>query len=534
MLKTLIKKQFREIFRNYYVNSKTGKSRSQKGVTGMIIGYAVIMGFLAVMFAFFDFSMGLSLMKAGRVWLYFSLNAIGAVAFGTLGSVFSTYSSLYIAKDNEQLLSLPIPPQTILLSRLTAVYAMSALYSGVIWLPSVIVHCILGGGVVALIMGLALMVFLALFVTVLTAILGWIVAAISVRLKGKSYITAFIGFAFFGLYYFFFMRSSNLISSLVDSGDALKPGLMSWGYVFYQLALGACGDLVAFGIFAGITLILFGATLFVLSKSFIRIVTTKHGGSKAVYREREATVRSQGQALFRRELKRFTSSATYMMNAGFGLVMEAALGVLGIVFCGTVQQFLNKLLADAPAIVLFIAPMALAAFIFLIGTNYISTPSVSLEGDRIWVVHTLPVRSADVLRAKLRLHIVLNAVPAMFLGVVAILVLRLDLVEGILLLLCAMAFIALSGAFGLFLGLKNPNLHWTVESQPIKQGMAALIGLFGTMLLAVAVAGIYFLLVYFVNPRIYLAVWLGIFVVLFFVFRRWVMGTGAKIFEELS
>ena len=82
MLKTLIKKQFREIFRNYYVNSKTGKSRSQKGVTGMIIGYAVIMGFLAVMFAFFDFSMGLSLMKAGRVWLYFSLNAIGAVAFG--------------------------------------------------------------------------------------------------------------------------------------------------------------------------------------------------------------------------------------------------------------------------------------------------------------------------------------------------------------------------------------------------------------------------------------------------------------------
>ena len=73
-----------------------------------------------------------------------------------------------------------------------------------------------------------------------------------------------------------------------------------------------------------------------------------------------------------------------------------------------------------------------------------------------------------------------------------------------------------------------------MESQPIKQGMAALIGLFGTMLLAVAVAGIYFLLVYFVNPRIYLAVWLGIFVVLFFVFRHWVMGTGAKIFEELS
>ena len=534
MLKTLTKKQFREIFRNYYVNSKTGKARSQKGVTGMIIGYALIMGALATMFAFFDFSMGIALVKVNRAWLYFSLNAIAATAFGTLGSVFSTYSSLYIAKDNEQLLSLPIQPRTILLSRMVAVYAMSALYSGVIWLPAVIVYCILGGGIFALLLGLVLMLFLALFVSAITAILGWVVAAISVRLKGKSYLTAIIGFAFFGLYYAFFLRSSNLVGSILESGDSLKPGLSSWGYVFYQLALGASGDLVGFGIFVGITLVLFGVTIYVLSKSFIRIVTTKHGGSKAVYREREATVRSQGQALFRRELKRFTSSATYMMNTGFGLVMEVALAVLGIIFCGTIRQYLDKLLAGAPAIVLFIAPMALAAFIFLIGTNYISTPSVSLEGDRIWVVHTLPVRSADVLLAKLRLHIVLNAVPALFLGVVAIFVLRMDLVDGILLLLCVMAFIALSGAFGLFLGLRNPNLHWTVESQPIKQGMAVLIGLFGTMLLAVAVGGLYFLLVYFINPRIYLAIWLVIFVALFFVFRHWVMRTGAKIFHELS
>ena len=534
MLKTLIKKQFREIFRSYYVSSKTGKARSQKSVTWMIIGYGVIMAFLAGFFSFFDFSMGLTLMKAGRGWLYFSLNAIMATAFGTLGSVFSTFSSLYIAKDNEQLLSLPIPPGTILFSRLVSVYAMSALYSGVIWLPAVIVYFILGGNTLALILGLILMIFVALFVTAVTAVLGWVVAMISVRLKGKSFVTVIISFAAFAVYYFFVMRSSNLVSSIVESGDSMKPGLMSFGYPFYQLAMGATGELAGFAIFTAIALVLAGVVMLVLSKSFIRIVTTKRGGSKAVYRERAASARSQGQALLRRELKHYTSSATYMMNTGFGLVVELVMAVLGIIFCGKIQEYLGTLYKEAPIANLFLAPIALAAFIFLIGVNYISTPSVSLEGNRIWVVQTLPIRTADILRAKLRLHIVLNAVPAFILGVVVIFVLKLDLVDGILMLLAALVFTALSGAFGLFLGLKNPNLHWTVESQPVKQGIAALIELFGTMLLAVAVGGLYFLVMFLVNARIYLMIWLVIFAVSFFLLWKWLSSTGAKIFEELS
>ena len=171
MLKTLIGKQFREVFRNYYVSAKTGKARNQKTVTWMIIGYGAIMACLAVFFTFFDLSVGIVLLKDGRTWLYFSLNAIMSVAFGTLGSVFATYSSLYIAKDNEQLLSLPIPPRTILLSRLVSVFAMSALYSGVIWIPAVICCCILGGGLLSLIYGLVLFLFVVLFLSVLIFLL---------------------------------------------------------------------------------------------------------------------------------------------------------------------------------------------------------------------------------------------------------------------------------------------------------------------------------------------------------------------------
>ena len=47
MLKTLIKKQYQECFRSYFVNPKTGKRRSAGGIFGMFVFFAAVMLFLA-------------------------------------------------------------------------------------------------------------------------------------------------------------------------------------------------------------------------------------------------------------------------------------------------------------------------------------------------------------------------------------------------------------------------------------------------------------------------------------------------------
>ena len=80
-------------------------------------------------------------------WLYFALMGLLAVFLGAFGSVFNTYASLYLAKDNDLLLSMPIPVRTMLLaSRLLGVYLMGLLYSGVVILPAVIVYWVSGLG----------------------------------------------------------------------------------------------------------------------------------------------------------------------------------------------------------------------------------------------------------------------------------------------------------------------------------------------------------------------------------------------------
>ena len=57
---------------------------------------------------------------AGMGWLYFALMGLMAMFLGAFGSVFNTYSSLYLAKDNDLLLSLPIPVRIIMASRLVS------------------------------------------------------------------------------------------------------------------------------------------------------------------------------------------------------------------------------------------------------------------------------------------------------------------------------------------------------------------------------------------------------------------------------
>src|SRR5699024_12410328 len=57
------------------------------------------------------------LSDAGLDWLYFALMGAGALLAGVMGGGFTAYGILYCARDNEQLLALPIPPGLILAAR---------------------------------------------------------------------------------------------------------------------------------------------------------------------------------------------------------------------------------------------------------------------------------------------------------------------------------------------------------------------------------------------------------------------------------
>ena len=217
MLKILVKKQLTEIFRSYFYNPKTNKARSKGAVAGYIILFAVVMvGLLGGMFTMMSLGLCGPLVSAGMGWLYFALMSLLAVLLGAFGSVFNTYSGLYLAKDNDLLLSMPIPVNTLMASRLLSVYLMGLMYSGVVILPAVIVYWVVAPVTAGVILGgVLLLALLSVFVLTLSCALGWVVAKISLKLKNKSFITMLVSLVFIGVYYFFVFRAQTFIEELV-------------------------------------------------------------------------------------------------------------------------------------------------------------------------------------------------------------------------------------------------------------------------------------------------------------------------------
>ena len=202
MLKLLLKKQLVEIFRNYFYDPKKNRARSKVGTAAYFILFIGIMvGFLGGLFAYLSLSICGALSAAGLDWLFFALVGLLAVLLGVFGSVFNTYSCLYLSKDNDLMLSLPIPVNVIMASRLLTVYLMGLMYSLVVILPAVIVYWVTVSASVGVVFGgVLLMLLISVFVLTLSCALGWVVAKISLKLKHKGFITVVISLAFIGGY----------------------------------------------------------------------------------------------------------------------------------------------------------------------------------------------------------------------------------------------------------------------------------------------------------------------------------------------
>ena len=83
------------------------------------------------------------LLPAGLDWLYFASMGLTALLVSVLASAFTSYSGLFQSRDNELLLSLPIPPAVIFGVRVSTVYLACLIYLLMAWVPAVVCYGLL-------------------------------------------------------------------------------------------------------------------------------------------------------------------------------------------------------------------------------------------------------------------------------------------------------------------------------------------------------------------------------------------------------
>lgn len=531
MTKALFKKQMMEVFSWVYQNKKSGKNRSASGIAGYVLLYVLIFGFIGTVFYFVADMLCEPLVNAGLGWLYFAIMGLLSLFFGVFGSVFNTYASLYNAKDNDLLLAMPISSGKILLIRLSGVYAMGLMYELIVIIPTLIAWFLTAKtGAAGVICTLLIPLVLSVLVLVLSAVLGWVVALISGKLKRKNIMVVFLSLIFIAAYYYFYAHAYSLLQSILVNPQAVGSRIRNILYPLYHMGLAAEGNVLSMLFFVSIVGLLFGIVYLVLSRSFLKIATANCGSVKVQYKEQRAVVRSVEQALFQKELRRFLGSANYMLNCGLGIIiMPISAGVL-LWKQAVVREVLFGAFAGNEGVIFLIAAGAVC---LLSSMNDITAPSVSLEGKNLWLAQVLPVSGKQVLMAKLKLHLVLTLIPAAVLAAVVEWVLRPVFEFGVLIPVVAALFILFMASFGLFINLNTPNLSWTSEIVPIKQSMGVMISLFGGWAIVVALAGAYAALRKVISPLIYL---IGVVILLLAasaVMLRWLRTKGARIFETL-
>ena len=475
MFKALLKKQFMELGAFLTNDRKTGGRRSPKATVGFALFFGGILLLMMFSFGMMAWPLAQAMVPVGQGWLYFLSMELMALLMAVIMGAFAGYSGLFAAKDNELLLAMPIPPWMILTVRLLTLLTTNFMCVLLAWVPTVFVYTLYAETPLgAVLSALPMAVFLAGISAVLSAIIGWVVAEVSGRVRNKNAVVVVLSLVLMGGYFVGMQKLQSTLQSLLrglsDDADArAKAGLL------YHLGHAAEGDGLTLLVFGVVVLAAMAAFCGVLGRQYLRLMTTKRGVKKAVYHAKVTQKSSLRKALLRRELLHLTSSPAYLLNCALGTVM---LGIVGGVFLVKAEQIYVHASERIPEEFL---PLLLCAIVCGgLAANLLAAPAVSLEGKSFWIIRSLPVTAWQTLRAKLDLHLLLTAVPAAFCTLCGGAAFRAGVGELVLVLLVVLLFSGFTACFDLMAGLLWPNLHWVSETAVIKQSLSGMAALFGS------------------------------------------------------
>ena len=175
----------------------------------------------------------------------------------------------------------------------------------------------------------------------------------------------------------------------------------------------------------------------------------------------------------------------------------------------------------------------MGVFCMIATMNMSAASSISLEGENLWLLRTLPIATENILCIKAFCQFIATLVPA-FVSILAVgIYVKLPIWCILLTILVLAAFSAAISLFGVAVNLKFPNLHWTNEIAVVKQSLSTFLGLFGGF-------GIFALLVggYFLFGKYMLAWGYGLLCLILLILISagiwlWICRKGVKVFENL-
>lgn len=486
MLKILLKIRLKALADSLFNRRRRGAKGNGKAMKILLV--FLLIYFVAAfggMFGLMFYSMYEPFHMIEMGWLYYSMLGVMATMLCFMGSVFFTQSTLYDAKDNELLFSMPIRPSAILGSRMALLLLINYAYSMLLTLACGIVRCIVApvtaAGVIRYVIAALL---LPLLPSTLSCVVGYLIALIISRVRNKNIISMVLSLVFLGIYFAVCFNMQSYIERLVANGAAIGAAIQKALPPFYAMGLALDeGNWLQLLFYALWCLVPFAAVYWALSRSFIRIATDKHSAKKVKYQARAMRASSVRWALTRKELLHLGNSSPYMLNGCMGSILALAIAVLVAIKGESIIQGLTSIYASGLGIDVhqYVMPLACLIECLTLSMTIISAPSISLEGKNLWVLQSAPISAGDVLFAKTLTHIIVAGSSALISSLVLSVALPMTAGEIALMFALPLTLTVFMALLGVTMNLRWPRFDYTNETYVIKQSASVTVTMFSGM-----------------------------------------------------
>lgn len=471
MFKTLFDLRIKEMLYNLGGKKRKGKAKNNIGMAVLYLFSFFAIGQLFVM-------MFATIYKPYEMleltWLYFAFTFVMAFMLCFIGSVFLTQTQMFDAKDNEMLLSMPIKPISIISSRLVSLLALNYVYELAVMVPAIGVSIYFGGfHPVTFLFTILCCIAVPLLALAFSMLVGWVIALISSHMRKKNLVVMVCMVVFMGAYLYFCFMWQSLMAKMAAHGSEVAEIFSKYLFPFYHIGKAAGeGSVISLVITFLITAIPFAAASFLISKSFIRIATTKRGAKKIEYKGGRQKKVGPVMSIAISEMSRFLGSPTYMLNAGMGLIF-IALGAGYILYKkDDIIPFVNMTFGSE-----FIPLALIMMLLFAESMVMISAVVISLDAKTLWISKVMPLKEIDILTAKAMPHILLS-LPVVFAATVMMqFVSEMTLIGRAAVIVTPIAAIFFNAFTGLLINLHFPKFNWNTEAVAVKQSAAPMIAL---------------------------------------------------------
>lgn len=470
--------------------------------------------------------------------------------------IFYVINVFYFSQDVEHLLPLPLKPAQILTAKFIVTLLYEYLTQLLLLLPVLLTFGIKNGsGMAYYVYAGIIFLLLPIIPLVLASVVAMITMSFSSIARNKDRFRMVAGVAAVLLSVggnILFQRSMNKSMSPTQLQDMLQSGhnsFVEWAARAFPSVKLAADALLKESSLAGLTsLVLFLSLSCLVFIGFVVLgqrlyfkgvigISESSARRKQLSESRYNRLTMQQpvlKAYLVKELRILLRTPPYFLNC---VLMSFLWPVLCLIPVLTQPNFMENIrtvesLVKQDGMAALILAGGAGVFLFVSGTNYTASTSISREGSGFFVNKYLPVAYDKMISAKVLSGWLLTLSSALLLTGFAYFLLHLPTLLVLLLLLASIPATLFCCLTGVLIDLLLPKLHWDNEQKAVKQNMNGIYN----MLIGILAAGLIFLLVLKLELSLFFAVF-ALLVLLTgadFLLYRLLMTKGQKWFLKIE